>query len=48
MLLGQILLYYIVPDFVHILSEGVIIKSGGPELALEVEKNGYAGMINAA
>jgi Fe-S cluster assembly ATP-binding protein len=37
-----------VPDFVHILSEGVIIKSGGPELALEVEKNGYAGMINAA
>ena len=44
----QRLLDYIVPDFVHILSEGVIIKSGGPELALEVEKNGYAGMINAA
>ena len=44
----QRLLDYIVPDFVHILSDGAIIKSGGPELALEVEKNGYAGMINAA
>ena len=44
----QRLLDYIVPDFVHILSDGVIIKSGGPELALEVEKNGYAGMINVA
>jgi len=44
----QRLLDYIVPDFVHILSDGVIIKSGGPELALEVEKNGYLGMINAA
>ena len=42
------LLDYIVPDFVHILSDGAIIKSGGPELALEVEKNGYAGLINAA
>ncbi len=44
----QRLLDYIVPDFVHILSDGRIIKSGGPELALEVEKNGYAGLINAA
>ena len=44
----QRLLDYIVPDFVHILSDGVIIKSGGPELALEVEKNGYAGLIDAA
>ena len=44
----QRLLDYIVPDFVHILSDGIIIKSGGPELALEVEKNGYVGMINAA
>ena len=44
----QRLLDYIVPDFVHILSNGSIIKSGGPELALEVEKNGYAGLINAA
>ena len=44
----QRLLDYIVPDFVHILSNGSIVKSGGPELALEVEKNGYAGLINAA
>ena len=44
----QRLLDYIVPDFVHILSNGRIIKSGGPELALEVEKNGYAGLIDAA
>ena len=44
----QRLLDYIVPDFVHILSDGNIIKSGGPELALEIEKNGYAGLINAA
>ena len=44
----QRLLDYIVPDFVHILSDGSIIKSGGPELALQVEKNGYAGLINAA
>ena len=44
----QRLLDYIVPDFVHILSDGNIIKTGGPELALEVENNGYAGLINAA
>ena len=44
----QRLLDYIIPDFVHILSNGNIIKSGGPELALEVEKNGYAGLIDAA
>ena len=44
----QGLIDYIIPDFVHILSDGSIIKSGGPELALEVEKNGYAGLINAA
>ena len=44
----QRLLDYIIPDFVHILSDGNIIKTGGPELALEVEKNGYAGLINAA
>ena len=44
----QRLLDYIVPDFVHILSDGRIVKSGGPELALEVEKNGYVGLINAA
>jgi len=37
----QRLLDHIKPDVVHIMSEGRIIKSGGPELALEVEKNGY-------
>ena len=43
----QRLLDYIVPDYVHILSDGMIIKSGGPSLALEIEKNGYAGIIDA-
>jgi Fe-S cluster assembly ATP-binding protein len=37
----QRLLNYIKPDFVHILSDGRIIKSGGPDLALEVEEEGY-------
>lgn len=37
----QRLLDYIVPDFVHVLSGGKIIKSGGKELALELEKKGY-------
>jgi Fe-S cluster assembly ATP-binding protein len=40
----QRLLDHIVPDVVHIMSEGRIIKSGGPELALEVEKDGYANL----
>jgi Fe-S cluster assembly ATP-binding protein len=39
----QRLLNYIVPDFVHVLSEGRIVKSGGKELALELEAKGYAG-----
>ena len=38
----QRLLNYIVPDFVHVLVEGRIVKSGGPELALELEEKGYA------
>ena len=38
----QRLLNYIVPDFVHVLSEGRIVKSGGKELALELEAKGYA------
>jgi len=38
----QRLLDYIVPDFVHVLAHGKIRKSGGKELALELEKNGYA------
>ena len=37
----QRLLDYIKPDFVHVLMNGKIIKSGGPDLALELEKKGY-------
>jgi Fe-S cluster assembly ATP-binding protein len=37
----QRLLDYIVPDHVHVMSEGRIVKSGGPELALELEEKGY-------
>jgi Fe-S cluster assembly ATP-binding protein len=40
----QRLLDHILPDVVHIMSNGKIIQSGGPELALEVEKNGYANL----
>ena len=39
----QRLLNYIVPDFVHVLSEGRIVRSGGRELALELEEKGYVG-----
>ncbi|HEY1732409.1 MAG TPA: Fe-S cluster assembly ATPase SufC [Terriglobales bacterium] len=38
----QRLLDYIVPDFVHVLMNGRIVRSGGPELALELEETGYA------
>jgi len=44
----QRLLNHIVPDFVHILADGRIRKSGGKELALEVEESGYAGIDDAA
>jgi Fe-S cluster assembly ATP-binding protein len=37
----QRLLDYIVPDFVHVLMDGKIVKSGGKELALELEERGY-------
>ena len=37
----QRLLNYIVPDFVHVLANGRIVKSGGKELALELEEKGY-------
>ena len=37
----QRLLDYIVPDFVHVLYDGKIVKSGTKELALELEKDGY-------
>lgn len=41
----QRLLDYIVPDFVHVLAGGRIVKSGGKELALEVEKKGYDWLL---
>jgi Fe-S cluster assembly ATP-binding protein len=44
----QRLLNYIVPDFVHVLVDGRIVKSGGPELALELEDKGYIGVEGEA
>ena len=44
----QRLLDHIKPDVVHIMADGRIIKSGGPELALEVEQNGYADLLAEA
>ncbi|MBZ8132245.1 Fe-S cluster assembly ATPase SufC [Afifella sp. IM 167] len=44
----QRLLEYIVPDHVHVMSRGRIVKSGGRELALELEENGYAEYVEAA
>ncbi len=41
----QRLLNHIVPDVVHIMANGQIVKSGGKELALEVEENGYADIL---
>jgi len=41
----QRLLNYIVPDKVHILSKGKIVKSGDKNLAIELEKNGYEGLV---
>jgi len=41
----QRLLDHIKPDFVHIMADGRIIKTGGPDLALEVENNGYADLL---
>lgn len=42
----QRLLDYIIPDFVHVLVDGRIVKSGGKELALELEEKGYDWVIN--
>lgn len=42
----QRLLDYIVPDFVHVLYKGKIVKSGGKELALELEEKGYTWLKN--
>jgi Fe-S cluster assembly ATP-binding protein len=44
----QRLLDYIVPDYVHVLSQGRIVKSGGKELAIELEAKGYAGFAREA
>ncbi|KAJ55370.1 cysteine desulfurase [Actibacterium mucosum KCTC 23349] len=41
----QRLLNHIQPDVVHIMADGKIVKTGGPELALEVENNGYADIL---
>lgn len=44
----QRLLNHIVPDFVHVLVDGRIVRSGGPELALELEAEGYGSLEAAA
>ena len=44
----QRLLNYIVPDKVHVLSKGRIVRSGGKELALELEEHGYADFVSEA
>src|SRR5689334_4248433 len=44
----QRLLNYIVPDFVHVLANGRIVKSGGKELALELEARGYDWLLEEA
>jgi Fe-S cluster assembly ATP-binding protein len=41
----QRLLNYIIPDFVHVMADGRIVKSGGKELALELEANGYEAIL---
>ena len=43
----QRLLDHITPDVVHIMADGRIVQSGGPELALEVERNGYADLLRS-
>ena len=41
----QRLLDYVKPDFVHVLADGRIVKTGGAELALELEEHGYEGVM---
>jgi len=41
----QRLLNHIIPDFVHVMADGRIVKSGGKDLALELEANGYDGIL---
>jgi len=43
----QRLLDYVKPDYVHVLAGGRIVKSGGPELALALEREGYADVVGA-
>ncbi|MBP7242509.1 Fe-S cluster assembly ATPase SufC [Amaricoccus sp.] len=43
----QRLLDHITPDVVHIMADGRIVATGGPELAIEVETNGYAGLLGS-
>ena len=43
----QRLLNYIIPDFVHVMADGRIVKSGGKELALELEAKGYEAIVKA-
>jgi Fe-S cluster assembly ATP-binding protein len=42
----QRILSYIVPDFVHVLANGQIIKSGDKDLAFEIEERGYDWLLN--
>jgi Fe-S cluster assembly ATP-binding protein len=44
----QRLLNYIVPDVVHVMAKGRVVKSGGKELALELEARGYAQYVGEA
>jgi Fe-S cluster assembly ATP-binding protein len=44
----QRLLDHIKPDIVHIMADGKIVKTGGPELAIEVENNGYSDLLEEA
>ena len=44
----QRLLDYLVPNRVHVLTNGRIVRSGGPDLAKELEKSGYAGLTAEA
>ena len=41
----QRLLNYIIPDYVHVLFDGRVVKSGGKELALELEERGYESLV---
>ena len=41
-------IFFRIPDHVHVLSNGRVVKSGGKELALELEKDGYANFTDKA